>query len=252
MIWLRSLLFNMAFFGISASIAVLATPLLLAPSRWTMPVIRFWAWTVVQELRFLCGIRLVVQGREYLPQTGPALIAAKHQSAFDTIIWLLLLPRCAYVLKRELLRIPFYGFLVAKAGMIPVDRSAGGVAMRQLLKAGRAAAEAGRQLVIFPEGTRTAPREKVPYQPGIAALAGATGLPVIPVATDSGVHWGRRAFRKRPGTITVSILPPLPAGLPRAVLMQQLETVIERESERLIGGRLVDNSVDECPQPAAP
>ncbi|SDD16281.1 lysophospholipid acyltransferase family protein [Belnapia rosea] len=252
MIWLRSVLFNIAFFTSTALVAVLATPVLLAPSHWTMPPIRFWAWLVVQELRFICGIRLQVTGQEHLPQSGPALIAAKHQSALDTIIWLLLVPRCCYVLKQELLRIPFYGFLVAKAGMISVDRAAGGAAMRHLLKAGKEAAAAGRQLVIFPEGTRVAPGQHSPYQPGIAALASATGLPVIPVATDSGMLWGRRAFLKRPGVISVTVLPPLPAGLPRPVLMQQLETVIERETDRLMARGLVDNSVDELVQTAAP
>jgi 1-acyl-sn-glycerol-3-phosphate acyltransferase len=252
MIWLRSVLFNIAFFGGTALVAVLSTPVLLAPARWTMPPIRFWAWLVVQELRFICGIRLRITGREWLPQQGAALIAAKHQSAFDTIVWLLLVPHCAYVLKQELLRIPFYGFLVAKAGMISVDRSGGGAAMRHLLRAGKDAAAAGRQLVIFPEGTRVPPRGHAPYQPGIAALASATGLPVIPVATDSGVLWGRRAFRKRPGTITISVLPPLPAGLPRAELMQQLEAVIEVETDRLLASLPVDNPVDELVQPAAP
>ncbi len=252
MTWLRSVLFNIAFFGSTAMVAVLATPVLLAPGRWTMPVIRFWAWLVVQELRLICGIRLHVTGREHLPQHGAALIAAKHQSALDTIIWLLLVPRCCYVLKQELLRIPFYGFLVAKAGMIAVDREGGGAAMRQLLKDGRAAAAAGRQLVIFPEGTRVAPGEHSPYQPGIAALASATGLPVIPVATDSGMLWGRRAFLKRPGVISIAVLPPLPAGLPRPVLMQELEAVIERETDRLMAPTPVDKAVDELVPTAAP
>jgi 1-acyl-sn-glycerol-3-phosphate acyltransferase len=245
MIWLRSVLFNIAFFTTTALVSILSTPVLLAPAHWTMPPIRFWSWLVVQELRWICGIRLRVLGREHLPQQGAALIAAKHQSALDTIVWLLLVPDCAYVLKQELLRIPFYGFLVAKVGMISVDREGGAAAMRHLLKSGKAAAAAGRQLVIFPEGTRVAPGERVPYQPGIAALAGATGLPVIPVATDSGMLWGRRAFLKRPGTITISVLPALPAGLPRPVLIERLETLIEAESDRLMAGNPVDNTVDD-------
>lgn len=252
MTWLRSVLFNIAFFGSTAVVAVCSIPVLLAPSHWMMHPIRFWAWLVVQELRFICGIRVRVTGREFLPRQGPGLIAAKHQSAFDTIVWLLLVPHCAYVLKKELLQIPVYGWLVTKAGMISVDRAAGSAAMRHLLKAGKAAAAAGRQLVIFPEGTRVAPNGHAPYQPGIAALATATGLPVVPVATDSGMLWGRRAFIKRPGTITISVLPPLPAGLPRTELMQRLEAVIEAESDRLMAGRPVDNPVDELAQPAAP
>jgi 1-acyl-sn-glycerol-3-phosphate acyltransferase len=99
-------------------------------------------------------------------------------------------------------------------------------------------------MVIFPEGTRTAPGTRVPYQPGVAALAAATGLPVIPVATDSGLVWGRRSFRKHPGTIAIAVLPPLPARMRRDALMARLEAEIEAETDRLLAGRLVDNFVD--------
>ncbi|MCO6418264.1 1-acyl-sn-glycerol-3-phosphate acyltransferase [Siccirubricoccus sp. KC 17139] len=245
MIWLRSILFNLAFYVITASAALLAQPLLLAPRGWLLPPMRWWASTILWLLRHLCGIRVRVTGLEHLPPGG-ALLAAKHQSAFDTVIWLRLLPDTAYVLKRELLWIPFYGWLARKVGMIAVDRAAGATAMRSLLKAGRAAAAAGRQIVIFPEGTRVAPGARVAYQPGVAALAAATGLPVLPVATDSGLCWGRRTFLKRPGTITVAILPPLPQGLRREALLTALETAVEGETDRLLAGRLVDNSVDNA------
>ena len=242
--WLRSALFNLLFFTITASLTVLATPLLLVPRRLVVVVVRHWAGLILWLLRTICGVRIAVTGREHLPTAGPALIAAKHQSAFDTIVWLRLLPDPAYVLKRELLLLPFWGWLARKARMIPVDRSAGAAAMRHLLRAGQAAAAAGRQMVIFPEGTRTAPGARVPYQPGVAALAAATGLPVIPVATDSGLVWGRRSFRKHPGTITLAVLPPLPARLKREALMARLEAEIESETDRLLAGRRVDNFVD--------
>jgi 1-acyl-sn-glycerol-3-phosphate acyltransferase len=244
MLWLRSALFNLLFFTLTAILAVVALPVLALPRRCMLWIFHAWSWMVVMLLRTICGIRLRVTGTEHLPRDGAALIAAKHQSAFDTIIWLGLLPSPAYVLKRELLWIPIYGWLVRRARMIAVDREAGGAAMRHLMRAGRQAAAEGRQMVIFPEGTRVAPGAHVPYQPGIAALAAVTGLPVIPVATDSGLHWGRRAFRKRPGTITVAILPPLPAGLRREALLQRLEAVIEAETARLMAGKPVDNSVD--------
>lgn len=244
MIWLRSLLFNLVFFLSTALVAVCALPLLLAPRRVVLAMIRAWGWLVLAELRVICGIRLVVTGREHLPAEGPALIAAKHQSALDTIIWPGLVPDCCYVLKRELLRIPAYGALVRKAGMIAVDRGAGAGAMRVLLREGKAAAAAGRQIVIFPEGTRVPPGARAPYQPGILALAAATRLPVIPVATDSGLCWGRRAFHKRPGVVTVAILPALPQDLPREALLNRLEAVIEAETDRLLAGRLVDKAVD--------
>lgn len=235
MTWLRSALFNLLFFAGTAALAVACLPLLAGPRRWLRAMTHAWAGMVRALLAGICGIRLRVTGTEHLPPAGtPALIAAKHQSAFDTIIWLALVPDAAYVLKRELLAIPVYGWLARKAGMIAVDRQAGPSAMRHLLRAGREAVAAGRQIVIFPEGTRTAPGQRVAYQPGIAALAAATGLPVIPAATDSGLRWGRRAFRKQAGTITLAILPPLPAGLRREALMELLETAIEAETARLL------------------
>ena len=141
--------------------------------------------------------------------------------------WLILVPRACYVLKVELLKIPIFGSLARPAGMIPVDRDGGGAALRALMKEGARAAGEGRQIVIFPEGTRAEPGVFPPLQPGIAALAAATKLPVVPVVTDSGDFWGRRAFRKQPGTIRLVILPPLPAGMARGALMAQLEAAIQ-------------------------
>jgi len=219
---LRSLLFNLFYF---TSTAVLLIPgiavWLFFPSR-SLALATLWARVELAAARLICGIKLEVTGREHLPQ-GAALIASRHESAFDTLVWLLLVPRASYVMKQELTRIPIFGGMVRPAGMIPVDRDGGGAAMRALMRAGADAAKAGRQIIIFPEGTRMDPGRDVELQPGIAALAAATRLPVIPVVTDSGSYWGRRAFRKRPGTIRIVILPPLPAGLPRGALMDGLE-----------------------------
>jgi 1-acyl-sn-glycerol-3-phosphate acyltransferase len=249
MVWLRSALFNLLFFSITAGLTVAGMPLLLAPRRVVLAVIRWWAGLILALLRLLCGVELRVTGAVHLPAAGPALIAAKHQSAFDTIVWLRLLPDPAYVLKRELLFLPFWGWLARKTRMIAVDRRAGAAAMRHLLRAGQAAAAAGRQMVIFPEGTRVAPGGHAPYQPGVAALAAATSLPVIPVATDSGLAWGRRSFRKRPGTITVAVLPPLPARMRREALMARLEAEIETETNRLLA---CDRSGWEHPERESP
>ena len=218
MTWLRSLLFNLAFWLVTLVLGLLALPLLLAPRRWLVPPMRWHAQAALALLRLFCGIRLRVEGRENLPTGGPALIAAKHQSAFDTFVWFALLPDPVYVLKKELLWLPVYGWYSWKTRQIAVDRAAGASALRHLVKAGKEAASEGRQIVIFPEGTRVAPGQTAPIQPGIAALAAATGLPVIPVATDSGLCWGRRSFRKRPGTITVAVRPPIPPGQPRPAL----------------------------------
>ena len=225
---LRSALFNMFFFTATFVLTVgLATPARLwAPHR-VLDVARLWAWIMLWGLRAICGIRLEVTGREHLG-SGAALIASRHQSAFDTFVWLTLVPRCCYVLKRELLRIPLFGPLMPLAGMIAVDREGGAAAMRALMREGERATREERQIVIFPEGTRAEPGAMLPLQPGIAALAGRTRLPVIPVATDSGRCWGRRAFHKRPGTIHINILPPLPAALPRPRLMECLGAALAR------------------------
>jgi len=226
---LRSLLFNIWFFVSTALIVLIPGSLarLLAP-EWTMALARFWAWVELGAARRICGIRLSVSGLEHLPRNGAALVASRHESAFDTMVWLTLVPRAAYVLKMELTRIPLFGSLLRPAGMIPVDRNGGLQAMRQLMREGSRAEAERRQIVIFPEGTRGPPGELLPLHPGVAALAAATGLPVIPVVTDSGSVWGRRAFRKRAGTIHIHILPPLPVGLKRAELMTRLEEALRQ------------------------
>lgn len=231
--WLRALAFNLLFYGLTAVLMVAALPLLALPRRAMVPLLRFYAWLMLAVLRLTCGIRLRVTGREHLPRAGAALIAAKHQSAFDTLVWLHLLPDACYVLKRELLLIPLWGWLARKARMIAVDRKGGQKAMRAMLQEAQAAVRAGRQIVIFPEGTRVAPGQRVPYQPGVVGLAQVLRLPVVPVATNSGLVWPRRSFRKSPGTVTVAVLPALPARTPREALLPLLEAAIEAETARL-------------------
>lgn len=241
----RSAVFNALFFGVTAFGVLGGLALLPFPRRFIRRYVQGWAKLMLWLLRIVCGIRLRVTGAENLP-TGPAVIAAKHQSAYDTIVWLALLPDPVYVLKQELLRIPVWGTLARKYGAVAVDRAGGAGALKRMVKEASAAAAEGSQIIIFPEGTRTAPGQRVPYQPGVVALGAAVGRPIIPAATDSGMFWGRRAFAKRPGTLTVAVLPPLPMGLPRAQLLARMEDVIETESERLLPpgcARLVDNSV---------
>ncbi len=232
MIMLRSAVYNLFFFTVSFGVMLVGLVVrVVAPHRlYDLAVI--WARILLGGARVICGIRLQVEGMQHVPQ-GAALLASRHQSAFDTLVWLTLLPRCCYVLKRELLRIPLFGFLIPFTGMIAVDRDGGGAALRVLMRDGARAARAGKQIVIFPEGTRAAPDTLLPLQPGIAGLAAATKLPVIPVLTDSGHVWGRRAFRKRPGLIRIVVLPPLPAGLPREVLMRRLTETLQTDISRV-------------------
>lgn len=203
---------------------------------------RAWARVVIRLLRLCCGIEVRVSGLENLPMEGPALIASTHQSAFDTAVWMLL-PRPAYVLKKELLKVPVFGGLMRPAGMIAVDRAAGARAIRGLIRDGQAAAADGRQVVIFPQGTRAKPGEPRVIQPGVAALAGAMAVPVVPVVTDSGAHWGRNSFLKHPGTIHIVIGKPLAAGLPRAALVEALDAAWIQLEDKL--SRAVDNTVGE-------
>ena len=243
MMWLRSALFNVWFYGVTFAFVVAGVAVRVAAPDRAVAYSRVWALVVLAGLRALCGITWRVTGREHLPQDGPVLIAAMHQSAFDTLVWPRLLPRFCFVLKRELTRIPLFGGMLIASGMIAVDRNAGGAAIRDLLRGGDRARAAGRQIVIFPQGTRAAPGEQAVLHPGVAALATRTGLPVIPVVTDSGVCWGRRAFRKRPGVIHVAILPPIAPGLSRDALMARLATAFADGAAELAGH--VDKSVGE-------
>jgi 1-acyl-sn-glycerol-3-phosphate acyltransferase len=241
LIFIRSLLFNVFFFGATFVMSVAATLVrLVSPSR-VLPVAMAWARVILWGLRTICDIRVAVTGRENIPG-GAALIASAHQSAFDTLVWLTLVPRCCYVFKEELLRIPLFGQLIVASGMIAIDRSSGSLALRALLKGGDRALQEARQIVIFPEGTRAPYGVQLPLQVGVAALASRTGLPVIPVATDSGLHWGRRAFQKLPGTIHIVVRPALPTGLPRDTLMSRLAEALQMPSTP--GCKAVDNSVD--------
>lgn len=229
---LRSLLFNVLFFGVAGSLAVLGSPLLLGPKRFQRRAMGWLAALLVWIMEKTCGIEVRVTGREHLPASGAALIASKHQSAFDTLVWFALVPDVTYVMKQELFRIPIYGAFARRAGMIGVDRDGGGKAMRQMMREAQVSVAEGRQIVIFPEGTRTTAGELNAWHPGIVALASATKLPIIPVATNSGKYWARHHFIKRPGVLAINILPPL-LDVPRDQLLARLEAVIETEQRKL-------------------
>lgn len=229
---LRSLAFNLFFLVFSLLLAVAYLPLLLLPPRFLWAGARFWIRGLYAALRLTCGLDSRIEGRERLPR-GAGIVAAKHQSAWDTLVFMLILDAPVMVLKRELLRIPLFGWYLRHLDMLAVDRRGGAAALHDLLRQARARVEEGRQIVIFPEGTRTPPGTRRRYQPGVAALYRELGLPVVPVALNSGLYWRRRAFTKRPGTIVLKVLPPIPPGLERAAFMRRLQTAIDGESERL-------------------
>jgi len=221
-IFLRSLAFNLVMFGAGTILSLYGNLLKLFSPHRLLPLGQFWARLTLGSLAPLCRIHIKIIGQEYLPQNGPALLAAQHQSAFDTLLWLTLLPRPAYVLKQELLKLPLIGGLLLPSGFIAVDRAGGAAALRKMLSDCRAAIAEGRQIIIFPEGTRVPPGERATIQPGVAALAKHLNLPVIPVTTNSGLFWGRQAFHKYPGNLLVKLHPPLPAATSRPQLLSQL------------------------------
>jgi 1-acyl-sn-glycerol-3-phosphate acyltransferase len=244
MTWLRALAFNIAFFVVTALLGIAGLPMLLAPRRWVMRFGRFWAQCVLALLRIIVGLEGEVHGREYLPD-GPFILAMKHQSAWDTLVLPVVLGDPAVVLKRELLLVPFYGWYAARAGSIAIDRKGGAGALRRMVAAARRATAAGRPVVIFPEGTRTAPGCRLAYQPGIAALYQALQLPVIPAAVNSGLFWGRRSFVKRPGRIILAFLPPIAPGFSRRHFMAELEARIETATNELEQAARADDKRDQ-------
>ena len=241
---LRSLLFNVAFYVWTVIMVMVCTPLLAFERRYILWAMAFWGRGVNWLMGVLAGINVVIRGAENVP-AGPCIIAAKHQSAWDTIYWHMGAHDPAVVMKRELLFIPFYGLFAMKVGMIAVDRSAGSSAMRHLLKGGKRALAEGRPVVIFPQGTRVAPGAPHAYQPGVAALYKALNCPVVPVALNSGVFWTRRQFLRRPGTLVLEYLPPIPPGLPRPTFMAELEQRTETASDRLVAAT---KALDKAPR----
>ena len=229
---IRSLLFNIAFFGWTFLCCLVLVWLLLAPRRTMMAVVHWYLGTVSFLERTLIGLDYRVVGREHLPD-GPCIVAAKHQSAWETMKLHLLLDEPAVVLKRELMRIPVWGWFAGRAGMIPVDRGAGSTAVTSMVAKAREALVAGQPIVIFPQGTRVAPGAYRSYKVGTFALYDALGVPVVPMALNSGLLWGRQRFLKLPGTVTVEFLPPIAPGLDRQAFMKRLEDQLESAVARL-------------------
>jgi 1-acyl-sn-glycerol-3-phosphate acyltransferase len=233
---LRSILFNVLYALWSAAMHILCLPLLLGPQRWIYPAAGLWIHVTLWLLKHVVGLGHRVVGAEHLPQApqdGSVIFAAKHQSAWETLFLSRYLGYPAFVLKKELLSIPLFGWYLKRVGMIAIDRKAGASALRDMTRQSAAVFAQGRSLLIFPEGTRVAPGQQRPYQPGIAALYGKLKVPIVPIALNSGLFWGRKAFVKQPGTITVAFLPPIQPGLDRKTLMRELESRIETAANAL-------------------
>ena len=227
--FLRSLLFMAWFLALTLIMAILFLPLLALPRKATVWMARHWARATLWGLEFFAGVRERRIGQ--VPK-GAVLVASKHMSMWDTLALYLALDDPGIVLKRELLRIPFYGWYLGKAAAIPIERSAGANALRAMTAAAKKVLKKDRPVLIFPEGTRKKPGAAPDYKPGVAGLYAMLGVACVPVALDSGLYW--EGFWKWPGTITLAFLEPIPAGLKRGEFMELLEGRIETATAALV------------------
>jgi 1-acyl-sn-glycerol-3-phosphate acyltransferase len=211
----------------------LGSPLLFGPRSWAMWALALHARTELWLLKTIVGTELEVRGKEKLPK-GACLVASKHQSAWETFALIPLFRDPAYLMKRELFWIPFHGWFSYKFKMIPVDRDKGPAALRRMLAEAKTRAAAGREIIIFPEGTRRAPGALPDYKTGVFLLYEALGIPCVPVALNSGLFWPRRSLKRYPGTIIVEFLDPIPPGLSKREFLPRLQATIETASNRLI------------------
>jgi len=238
MLIFRSLLFTVSFYSVTFILIALTLPF-----YFLLP--RMWAWGVAR----FCGISYRIEGQENIPQ-GACIIAAKHQSAWETMALLLHFADPALILKRELMYIPLFGWYMAKVGVIPINRGAPLKAMKAVIKGAKEKAANGRQILIFPEGTRRIPGAEPDYKPGVAALYGELGIPVVMVALNSGLYWPRDNFRRYAGEITVRILPPLLPGLNRKEFIHQLVEQTEQACDELLLIAAKSDTAPAMPPPA--
>jgi 1-acyl-sn-glycerol-3-phosphate acyltransferase len=233
MLILRSLLFNLAYYLNLLVWMILCLPVLALPRRVFMRVARLWARSSLWLLRVIAGTKVDFRGLEKIP-AGGMIVASKHQSLWETFALLVILDDPAYVLKRELMWIPFFGWYALKARSVPVDRKGGAQALKEMNARARAEIAAGRQIIIFPEGTRRPPGAPPAYKFGVAHLYAKLRAPCLPVALNSGLYWPRRRFIRHPGTIVVDILDPIGPGLPRDTFFNDLQARVEAATDRLL------------------
>lgn len=233
---LRSLLFNVAYVLGSLIVSLLLLWATFLPVRFCAPIVsEVYGGYMRFITRWIMGLRLKIEGWENVPADGVYILAAKHQSAFETLNlpFMRALRYPVIILKRELTRIPIWGRFFIPMGHVPIDRTAGAEALRAMMDGCRKALSTGRPVIIFPQGTRVRPGEKAAYKPGLAKMYKDLNVPIVPLALNAGVFWGKNAFFKKSGVVTYKFLPPIPAGLPPLKAMQKLEEVLETESDAL-------------------
>ena len=232
-IFLRSLIFNVLFYLLLAFWIIVAIPTFVMPRYCIMGISRAWARSSIRLLRWVCNIKVEYRGLEKI-QKGPLIVASKHQSMWETFALLQFFDQPLFILKRELTWIPFFGWYLIKANMIGIDRSAGGRSLLQMTRRAGEAVRRGRQLIIFPEGTRTPVGATPNYKTGIAQIYVDCGVNCLPVALNSGLFWPRRTFMRYPGTLVVEFLDPLPPGLSRREFIARVSALIEEATNRLV------------------
>lgn len=230
---IRSILFNILYYGSTAILCILYVPTVLLPQRLYIKALNLYFHYVAFLEKYVLGLSYVVIGKEHIPKDGPYIIAAKHQSAYETLKLYILFDNPAVILKKELFNIPLWGWLAKKAGHIGIDRSNRQTSVQSINDGARRVAEEGRAIIIFPQGTRVGIGQTRPYKKGVARMAEKIDLPIIPLALNSGVFWPRNAFWKRSGTVTFKYLPVIPAGTPTDKIMKTLEHALESESNKL-------------------
>ena len=239
MLVLRNIAFAIAFYANCVFWFVLAIIGYVLPQRFFVRFCWGWARTSMWLFTTLIGARIEIRGREHIPATG-ALIGAKHQSAFETFALLPCLDRPAFIYKRELNWVPLFGWHLMRLGCIAVDRGGSADVLRRLVDRAKVALAAGSQIIIFPEGTRTAVGAAPDYKIGVAQLYRTLGVPCVPVALNSGLAWPRRRFLKQPYTVVMEFLEPIPAGMPAKTFHRLMQERIEEGTARLVAEALTE------------
>jgi len=230
---IRATLFNVSFYLNILVHIVIGLPLFFLPRRMIWLMVRSWTASSLWLLRVICGIRYEFIGLDRIPK-GPLLVASKHQSVWETFVLPTLFADPVFVLKRELLWLPFFGWFLQKAQMIPVDRGKRSAALIAMTEHAKEKIAEGRQIIIFPEGTRRVPGAEPNYKFGVAHLYRELGVPCLPVALNTGCYWPRRSWEFHSGTIRVEFLPPIPPGIPAEEFLKRLQNQIESASARLL------------------
>ncbi len=233
LIFLRSLVFNVLFYAAFVFWALVSLPAFLMPRAAVLRVASWWAKTAIVLMRIVCNIKVEFRGVDKIPK-GPLIVASKHQSMWETLALLCFFEAPFFVVKCQLNFVPLFGLYLIKTGMVAIDRSQGRRALLSVIRRAAEEVKRGRQFVIFPEGTRTAPGAPPQYKGGVGMIYGECGVPCLPVALNSGLFWPRRTFMRYPGTLVVEFLDPIPPGLKRDEFLARVESTIEDATNRIV------------------